>query len=419
MEVTMTTDEIRALEPNARRRLEEFRDCFKKAPVFDYLVSYSLGLLATLERKSIEPIALWIGVAVRTLQLFLSQFIWDHARIESRLRRMIVDQYGNENSIGVIDASAHAKQGDKTPGVQRQWCGESGKIDNCVVGQHLIYTNNDPNNPFSACVASDVYLPECWIDDPDRCKTAHIPEEAVFRTKWEMAADQVDQCAADGVRFGWITCDEEFTSVPEFIYRMDRSGQRVIGEIRSNFRCWTKRPVCHSFQGPHASKQVDNVCRFSPLFSKQEWKRLRIKETTRGACVWDVKAARVHLVTKDARGRSCPTDRPYWLIVARNPETEEIKYFVCNASENTPLEEMLRVAFARWHVEKWFERAKQQCGFGSFEVRTYQSLIRHWLCSRIAMYILATETTRLREKKSADHIRASFSGTRPNLAAVA
>ncbi len=419
MEVTMTTDEIRALEPNARRRLEEFRDCFKKAPVFDYLVSYSLGLLATLERKSIEPIALWIGVAVRTLQLFLSQFIWDHARIESRFRRMIVDQYGSDNSIGIIDASAHAKQGEKTPGVQRQWCGESGKIDNCVVGQHLIYTNNDPKNPFSACVASDVYLPECWIDDPDRRKTAHIPEDAVFRTKWEMAADQVDQCAADGVRFGWITCDEEFTSVPEFIYRMDRSGQRVIGEVRSNFRCWTKRPACRSFQGPHASKQVDNVCRFSPTFTKQQWSRLRIKETTRGECVWDVKTARVHLVTKDADGRSCPTDRLYWLIVARNPETEEIKYFVCNAPENTPLETMLRVGFARWHVEKWFERAKQQCGFGSFEVRTYQSLIRHWLCSRIAMYILATETTHLRGKKSTNHIRASFSGTRPDLTAVA
>ena len=155
----MTTDEIRALEPNARRRLEQFRDCFKKSPVFDYLVSYSLGLLATLERKSIEPIALWIGVAVRTLQLFLSQFVWDHGRIESRLRRTIVDEYGSENAIGVIDASAHAKQGDKTPGVQRQWCGESGKIDNCVVGQHLIYTNNDPENPFGACVASDLYLP--------------------------------------------------------------------------------------------------------------------------------------------------------------------------------------------------------------------------------------------------------------------
>src|SRR4030042_1988126 len=84
---TMTTDEIRALEPGARRRLEQCRDCFKRAPVFDYLVSYSLGLMAAFERKSIEPIALWIGTAVRTLQLFLSQFAWDHARIESRVRR--------------------------------------------------------------------------------------------------------------------------------------------------------------------------------------------------------------------------------------------------------------------------------------------------------------------------------------------
>jgi len=179
----MTTDEIRALEPNARLRLEQFRDCFKKSPVFEYLVYYSLGLLANFERKSIEPIALWIGVAVRTLQLFLSQFAWDHGRIESRLRRVVVNEYGGENAIGVIDASAHAKQGGKTPGVQRQWCGESGKIDNCVVGQHLIYTNNDPQNPFSACIASDLYLPESWIDDPGRRAEAHIPEESVFRTK--------------------------------------------------------------------------------------------------------------------------------------------------------------------------------------------------------------------------------------------
>ena len=415
----MTADEIRALEPSAQRRLEQFRDYFKKTPVFDYLVSYSLALMATFDRKSIEPIALWIGAAVRTLQLFLSQFAWDHERIESRLRRTIVDEYGSEDAIGVIDASAHAKQGKKTPGVQRQWCGESGKIDNCVVGQHLIYTNNDPKNPFSACVASDLYLPESWIDDPDRRDEAHIPEDALFRKKWEIAADQVEACAADGVRFAWITCDEEYTSVPEFIYRMDRAGQRVIGEVRSNFRCWTKRPACRSLQGPHASKQVDNICRFSPVFRQQSWQRVHIKDTTRGGCVWKVKTARVHLVAKDDQGRSCPTDRQYWLIVAKNPETGEIKYFICNASENTPIEEMLRIAFGRWHVEKWFERAKQQCGFGAFEVRTYQSLIRHWLCSRIGMYILAAETTQLREKKSGDYLRASCPSARPRLAAVA
>jgi SRSO17 transposase len=415
----MTTDEIRALEPNARRRLHRFADCFAKGSSFDYFVSYSLALLAHFDRKSIEPIALWIGAAVRTLQEFLSHFVWDHTRIESRLRRAIVEEYGSENAIGVIDGSGHAKQGTKTPGVQRQYCGESGKMDNCVVGQHLIYTNNDWKNPFSGCIASDVYLPESWINDTARRKEAHIPESAVFRKKWQIATDQVEACLADGVRFAWITCDEEYTSVPEFIYRIDRLGQRVIGEVRANFYCWTTKPACHSLQAAHASKRVDNLCTFSKFFYKQPWQRVHIKDTTRGECIWEVKAARVYLVAKDAEGQSCPTDRQYWLIVARNAETGETKYFVSNASESTSLEEMLRIAFARWHVEMWFERAKQYCGFGAFEVRTYQSLIRHWLCSRIGMYILATETTELREKKSRDYAGASGPRPRSHLATVA
>ena len=415
----MTTDEVRALEPAARGRLELFRDCFKRSQVFDYLISYTLGLMATFDRKSIEPIALWVGEAVRTLQQFLSSFAWDHERIESRMRRMVVDEYGSDGAIGVIDGSGHAKQGKKTPGVQRQWCGETGKIDNCVVGQHLIYTNNDHDNPFSACIASDVYLPKTWCEDEARRQEAHIPEDARFRTKWEIAADQVDACVADGVRMHWITCDEEFTSVPDFIYRMDRIGQQLIGEVRPNFRVWTKPPACRSFQGPHASRRVDKICTFSSVFTRQEWTEAHIKDTTRGKCVWEVKKSRVHLVAKDEDDRPCPTDRKYWLIVARNPATDEVKYFVSNASEKMTIEEMMRVAFARWHVEKWFERAKQLCGFGAFEVRTYQSLIRHWLCSRIAMYLLAAETTLLREKKSGDHVRASRAGNRPDASAIA
>jgi len=415
----MTTDEIRALEPAARRRLEQFRDCFKRSQVFEYLISYTLGLMADYERKSIEPIALWIGEAVRTLQQFLSSFVWDHGKIESRMRRMIIDEHGCDTAIGVIDGSAHAKQGDKTPGVQRQWCGETGKIDNCVVGQHLIYTNNDTVNPFSACIASDLYLPESWCNDAARRKEAKIPKGIVFREKWKIAADQVDACIADGVRLDWITCDEEFTSVPEFIYRMDKAGQRVIGEVRSNFRCWSKIPACSSLQGPHASKRVDNIGKYSEVYTSQKWTSVHIKNTIRGKCVWEIKKARVHLVAKDENKKPSPTDRKYWLIVARNPETDEFKYFVSNAPGNVSIEKMLRVAFARWHVEKWFERAKQLCGFGSFEVRTYQSVIRHWLCSRIGMYLLAEETTLLREKKSGDHAGTGRPGDGPGTPAVA
>jgi len=133
---------------------------------------------------------------------------------------------------------------------------------------------------------------------------------------------------------------------------------------------------------------------------------------------WQIKAARVHLVARDAEGNSVPTDRQYWLIAAKHPRTGEMKYFISNADANASLEAMLRAAFARWHVEKWFERAKQQAGFGAFEVRTYTSLIRHWLCSRLAMLFLAEQTHRLRgdaegealRQKSADRLRAGRRG---------
>jgi SRSO17 transposase len=125
--------------------------------------------------------------------------------------------------------------------------------------------------------------------------------------------------------------------------------------------------------------------------------------------LWEIKTARVHLVDA-ATEPSRPTDRRYWLIVARNPSTKEYKYWVSNAPKKTSLEEMLRVAFARWHVEMWFERAKQEAGLGAFEVRTYRSLLRYWLCSRMAMYFLADYTERLRGEKSADHAGAGGRG---------
>jgi hypothetical protein len=207
------------------------------------------------------------------------------------------------------------------------------------------------------------------------------------------------------VRFSWLTFDEEYGSVPMFWFCLDALGQRGIGEVPRHFLCWPTLPHYHSLQKAHAAKRMDNVCRHSPLFTEQRWRRITIKDSTRGPVVWEVKAARVHLMDTSG-GIPRPTDRKYWLIVSRQPATGEIKYFVSNAPASATLPEMMTVAFARRHVEKWFERAKQEAGFGAFEVRTYRSLIRHWLCSRMVMYFLAAQTQRLRGEKSADHFRA-------------
>ena len=272
------------------------------------------------------------------------------------------------------------------------------------------YRKDTPKNPFNCVLASDLFLPESWSEDRPRCREAGIPDDVVYRPKWKIALEQLETANQSGVQFDWITFDEDYGKVPSLWFDLDRRGQKAIGEVPSNFRCWSKRPWCRSYSAAHASKQVDNVCRLSPIFIKQRWKRIKVKDVTRCDCIWEVKAARVHMVDSSNPKAPVPTDRKYWLIIAKKVTTGEIKYFVSNAPARTRIEDLLLVAFARWHIEKWFERAKQQTGFGDFEIRTYTSLIRHWLSSRMAMFFLASETRRLRGEKSEDHLRTSVEG---------
>jgi SRSO17 transposase len=413
-EFVMEAEQLQSLQPALRSWVEAFRPCFKKQVTFIHFECYLLGLLADLRRKSVEPIALAAGVAVRTMQEFLSQFAWDHSRMDKMLSHRVADRCPS-GGIGVIDATGHPKRGDKTPGVHRQYCGESGKIDNCVVAQHLLFTDNDAVNPFDCVLASELYLPKCWADDRERCEEAGIGPEIVYRPKWQIAADQVRDALANGVKLNWVVFDEDYGRIPAFWFKLDAMGQQAVGEVPCDFRAWVKRPACLSTgNAAHAARRVDNLAMHSPAFTSQAWKRCKVKDTTRGELVWEYKAARVHLSNSSSANHnvSVPTDRKYWLIGMRQQKTGEIKYVISNAGEGESVEQLVRVLLSRWHVEKWFERAKQEAGLGAFEVRTFKSLTRHWLCVRLAMCFLSEQTRRLRGEKSADHLRASFRGGR-------
>ena len=407
----MNVEQLGSLQPALSAWLESFRPCFKRTVTFAHFQSYLMGLMADLRRKSVEPIALACGIAVRTLQEFLSMFAWDHARLQMMLMHRVADRCP-AGGIGVIDATAHPKQGNKTPGVQRQYCGESGKIENCVVAQHLLFSDNHPRNPFSCVLASDLYLPQQWAADASRCAEAGIDESLRhYRPKWQIALEQLRQASAGGVKLNGVVFDEEYGRVPAFWFALDQLGQRAVGEVPANFYAWVKRPTCISVgYACHAARRVDNLATHSPAFTTQSWKRCQVKQSTRGTVSWEYKAARVHLSDTSHHKIGVPTDRRYWLIVMRQPASGEVKYVISNASEGADVEELIRVLLSRWHVEKWFERAKQDAGLGAFEVRNDLSLIRHWLCVRLAMCFLSDQTTRLREKKCADHLRAGRRG---------
>ncbi|HET6315274.1 MAG TPA: IS701 family transposase [Chloroflexota bacterium] len=402
---------MQSLRPALQAWVESFSPCFKRAVTFQYFQDYLMGLMAELPRKSVEPIALACGVAVRTMQEFVSMFAWDHARLERMVLGRVADRCG-DGGIGVIDATAHRKSGDKTPGVHRQYCGEIGKVANCVVAQHLLFTDNDPVNPFCCMLASDLFLPEQWARDRARCREAGIPDELGYRPKWQIALEQVRDALAGGVKLNWVVFDEDYGHVPAFWFALDQMGQQAVGEVPKDFRAWVKRPACRSGRACHAARRVDNLATHSPAFVAQPWKRCTVKDSTRGKVVWHYKAARVYLSdsTSPSHRVVVPTDRMYWLIVLRQPNSGETKYVISNAAAGADVEQVIRVLLSRWHVEKWFERGKQQAGLGAFEVRTYLSLIRHWLCVRLAMCFLAEQTTRLRGEKSADHLRAGRRG---------
>ena len=257
-------------------------------------------------------------------------------------------------------------------------------MDNCVVGQHLLYSDNHPTHAFNGALAGDLFLPEEWSNDRARCRKAGIPDDVVHRPKRRIALNQLKLAMGHDVRLWFVTFDEDYGKVPQFWPEWDALGQRAIGEAPKHFRVFARRPICRSQQNAHAAKRVDPLCRFSPLFREQPWRRVTVKDTTRGPLVWEVKAARVHRADASQQP-SRPTDRQYWLIVARNPETGEIKYFISNAPQCVPVEELLLAAFVRWRIELWFERAKQEAGlarsrFAPIAVSCGMGSARDWRC---------------------------------------
>lgn len=396
----MTEDQIKSLGPELAGFLGEFADCFGRSEPRGKLETYVRGQLGQLPRKSVEPMALAAGMKPRTLQEFLASDDWNELRLTGHVRRLVVRDHADPQAIGVIDESGHPKKGHETAGVSRQYCGNTGKIDNCVMTVHLTYTSFD--GEFRTMLDSELYLPKSWHEDRKRCRKARIPDDVVFRPKYVIGLAQLDRAIAAGVRFSWITADEWYAQKPEFVRGLEERRQRFVLEIPRNLPLWLHDPL----SGPTTpAKSAENLCRYSRAMMRQAWQRYYLKDTDKGPLVWEVKFAPCWLP------REGGAVGPYWLVMARNVlAPNEVKYFISNASAGVPLEVILHVAFGRWPVERCLEDEKSELGLSHFEVRCYPALVRHLLITQVSHLFLARQTARLRGKKSRDHLAASPHG---------
>lgn len=230
----------------------------------------------------------------------------------------------------------------------------------------------------------------------------------VFRTKPQIALQLVDRALANGVRVQAWTFDELYGRDSAFLDGLEERGQAFVAEVPTNFHAWVKKPRVLR-DGPsqrrqgrkrkyprlgagQPSSEVQNLLRYSPIFRRQNWQRYRIKDTTRGPEVWEVKWAKCW-----RKGGDGWPGRRHCLIVARNVLTKEVKYFLSNrvpGEAKMSVRRLLRIAFGRWSVENCFRQAKEELGLDHYEVRGWRCVHRHFYLTQLSHLFCA----RIRQK---------------------
>lgn len=405
----MTSEQIQALGPAFANYLQPYDLCCDYPQTFRLLGVYCHGLLSDLDRKSAEPIALAGGVAVRTLQEFLKDHRWSFLQAKQILQRDVLQTLtevaaDDLGTVGIVDETSVVKKGTKTPGVQRQWCGAVGKVENGIVTVHL----GVARGRYKTLIDAELFLPESWAEDRERCRRADIPEGMTHQPKWRIALGQVIEAWLADFDFTWLTFDEGYGSKPGFLDGLDQLGLSYVGEVPCSFSCSIREP-----RPGQSGHRADDLARHSPVFYRQPWQAVTLPRQTLAGQTWQARMAAVY-VWHASRRRSVRR----WLIVARQPQTGEEKYFVASGRE-ADLATRLRVGFTRYNVEHAFRLAKTELGLGHYEGRSYVGLMRHLTLCLVTGGFVAKEAARLRGEKSRGDGGASLPGVELGVPVVA
>lgn len=366
--------------------------------------AYLRGLLLDAEStKTAEAIALKVHgdpSQVRMTQVFLGQSAWRDEPLRRELALWVDQELGSEQGTLIVDETGFPKWGDKSVGVARQYCGATGKIDNCQMGVFLAYASAAGH----ALLDERLYLPEEWASDAKRREQAGVPEGVVFRTKPELALELIRQVGPQ-VRHGWVTFDEGYGKDPGFLSGLEELDERYIGEVPKSCRGWLQRPKIIEPKpgrtGRPRSKARVAAGQLKPQTAEEiaatlpasAWKRLRFREGSKGT--QQAHFARVRFVAE----RDDLPGPDLWLVIERSCEqTPYVKYYLSNAALNCPLLELAQAGHNRWPVEDCFLRGKQEVGLDDYEVRGWRGWHHHITLAMLALWFLVLQKRRLGKK---------------------
>ena len=355
---------------------------------------YVEGLLSDLKSKDAESIAYLHDRERQGLQKFIGQSEWDYQPLLTELVRQVGTELGAADAVLVFDPSAFAKKGTESVGVQRQWCGRLGKIDNCQVGIYLGYVSRHEH----ALVDVRLYLPKEWANRKKRRQKAGVPAALAFRTRHELILEMLDE-RAPLLPHAWISGDDELGRCSWFRQQLQGRQERYLLAVPSNtlVRDVTEPEPPYTGRGRRPYVPFRRVDRWCAALPETAWQTFEVRPGEKGPVVVQAVWTLVQ-----ARTEGQPSAVAELLVVFRERQGDgswKHDYLLSNAPLATPLVEFGRVFKAQHRIEECLKRAKGEAGLADYQVRTWAGWHHHQTLALLATWFLTKETRR--EKKNA------------------
>jgi SRSO17 transposase len=354
------------------------------------------GLLSGLERKTCEPIAIEAGLPRKPIQFFVGAGKWDDEAVMTELRLHVREELAEPEGVVVIDPSAFPKKGTESCGVDRQWCGRLGKVDNCQVGVFLAYAAKAGYAPLDR----QLYLPEEWANDGVRREKCHVPPEVKSREKWRIALDLLDR-SLPGLPHGWIVGDDELGRAAEFRAALRQRPERYVLDVPCNttVRDLERRrpPRKQAGVGRKRAVPFQRADVWAARQPESRWERITVRDGEKGPLVVDALSVRVR-AKQD--GRIGPEER---LVVIRPVGESRIDYALSNAGAEVSLAEVVGAQRQRHRIEEVFEAGNGEAGLDHYEVRSWVGWHHHMTLSLVALWFLCLERRRVGGENPGDH----------------
>ena len=382
-----------------------FAPLFGRSESRDRSRNYLQALLVQAgERRNAENLSESVGVSPRGTQRFLSESPWDDDQVMERLQEYLGPRLEHPEAVWVLDGSDFPKQGRKSAGVARQYCGRLGKVANCQAGLFLAYISPSGR----ALVDKRLYLPESWTSDEDRCAAAGVPEERrEYRSKTELALEMLERAVRLGhLRAGWVAADDAFGVSPSFREDLSALGMRYVLDVPGGFTVWPVEPewTCPEYQGRGAPRkprlragQRRTMEQRASAVPEEDWQEITVAQGSQGPRTYRFSAQRVRPTSRRK------PDEVHWAVYRRNLDGSEPRYYLSNAPGDTPLETLAYVGGSRWRIETEFETEKSDVGMDEYETRSWAGWHHHIALCLVAGAFLLSLQQDWGEKDAPDH----------------